>query len=131
MTNKYGEFTIVGLQPGAHRLTIGSVTIGRDELPVEWYEEPVDFEIVNRDVGGIELKARRGASVSGVIVVEGPADPQILSRVRPYVQGVMVKEHSDVPGSRRSATAGPDGRFRLSGMRAGEFVLSALMKLSE
>jgi len=127
MTDKYGEFTIAGLQPGTHRLTIGTLTIGRDQLVVEWYEEPVDVEIVNQDVGGIELKARRGASVSGVIVVEGPADPQILSLVRPYVQSVMVGEKTVVPGSRSSATAGTDGRFKLSGMRAGEFILSALI----
>jgi uncharacterized GH25 family protein len=118
-TNENGEFIIVGLQPGAHRLTI------HPERVVEWYGEPVDFEIVSRDVDGIELKARRGASVSGVVVVEGANDQQILSRIRPRVQSMLIGEDSDGPGSGSSALAGPDGKFHFSGMRAGEFVLSA------
>ncbi|MGH9769749.1 MAG: MSCRAMM family protein [Blastocatellia bacterium] len=120
-TDENGEFIIVGLQPGAHRLTVGH------HSPVEWYGEPVDFEIVTRDVGGIELRARRGASVSGVVIVEGAADRQILSRVRPTVQSMMIGENPDGPGSGSSALVGPDGKFQFSGMRAGEFVLSALV----
>src|SRR5262245_14794201 len=118
-TDEKGEFTIVGLQPGAHRLTISH------EGAIEWYVEPVDFEIVSQDVGGIELKARRGASVSGVVVVEGANDPQILSRVRPTVGGMMIGDNMGEPGSSSGALAGPDGKFQFSGMRAGDFVLSA------
>src|SRR5262249_42463649 len=71
--------------------------------------------------------AGRGAGGSGGGVVEGVADRQILSRVRPTVQSVMIGENADGPGSRSAALAGPDGRFQFSGMRAGEFVLSALV----
>jgi hypothetical protein len=38
---------------------------------------------------------------------------------------MVIGENSDLPGSRSSALAGPDGKFQFSGMRAGDFVLSA------
>lgn len=73
----------------------------------------------------IELRAHRGASISGVVTVEGMNDPQLL-RSLAYVSAWSDSQNPDRPsGAGASAKIGQHGGFRLSGLRPGEFHLNA------
>jgi hypothetical protein len=44
----------------------------------EYYSDEVVFDVTDQDVSGLEIRARRGASLSGVVVIEGARDPSVL-----------------------------------------------------
>ena len=71
-TDANGKFRLEGLQPG--RYTLSTFAAGLDNST---YSEPSPFEISDSDVTGIEIKLRRGATISGVAVVESNSDPAV------------------------------------------------------
>jgi protocatechuate 3,4-dioxygenase beta subunit len=67
-TDANGKFQLEGLRPGRYAVyTVAS------SLENSTYSEPVDFDVTDSDVTGIELKLRRGATINGVAVLETPA----------------------------------------------------------
>jgi hypothetical protein len=120
-SNARGEFQTEGLAPG--RYAVFNMP-GQDAS--EFYTETAPFEIVDADVSGLVVKVRRGASVSGVIQIEGVSDralvARLLSQVRLYG---WVEQRSQVapPFSQRPTPTGPDGGFRMGGLRAGKLHL--------
>src|SRR5207253_2130930 len=65
-TDTRGEFKFDGLGPGRYGAYVASEYDGSD-----FYSDPAYFEVVDRDVGGVEIKAIRGLTLSGVVVAEG------------------------------------------------------------
>ncbi len=63
-SDRQGRFEIKGLPPGRYRLTGG-------EPEMKLYVEPFYFEVTDHDLTGLEIKCYRGATISGLIVVEG------------------------------------------------------------
>jgi hypothetical protein len=122
-TNAQGEFVIQGLPPGKY------VTLMRTDSGSEYYSDPAPFEIHESDVEGLEIKAYRSASISGVVVIEGADDPAILKHVNEVRVDVhhLPQERSQILLQQRAPTtyfnssqmAGPDGTFRLGGLRPG------------
>ena len=94
----------------------------------EFYTEPATFEIVDSDAAGITVRVRRGASVSGVVHIEGVSDraaaARLLSQVRIY-GWVESRDRIAPPFSSRAPGVNPDGAFRLGGLRPGKMRLSA------
>ena len=93
------------------------------ESESEYYSELAPFDIVDADVSGLEIKMRRGTSITGVAVLEGlPARDAIEKlaglRIRASIQ-------STEPGAPLSISSkiGPDGSFRISGLRPGRVKL--------
>jgi protocatechuate 3,4-dioxygenase beta subunit len=121
-TNARGEFQIEGLTPG--RYAVFSTPWGADS---EVYSEATTFEIKDADVHGFVVKLRRGASVSGVVQIEGLSDRatavrmlaglKLYSFVEGGTQGFM-------PEYGRQTTVGADGSFRVGGLRAGKLRFS-------
>ncbi|MFN7927089.1 MAG: carboxypeptidase regulatory-like domain-containing protein [Blastocatellia bacterium] len=117
-TNTQGEFLLQGLKPGQYTVTL---------LPEEgsdYYSDPASFAVLTADVEGLEVKAYRGATISGIVVIEGTADPAILQRVK----DVQVSA-SPVSPSRSQMmmmpmfarpTTNADGTFQLTGLRPGK-----------
>jgi len=118
-TGSDGRFRIVGLSPGQYRLSIRPVS----EQGIEWYCDDLTIDVADEDVGGIELRAHRGASISGVVTVEGMNDPQLLRSLA----SVYARSDSQIPdrlsGAAASSNIDQNGGFRLSGLRPGEFQL--------
>ena len=115
-----GTFATPLLPPGWYQLTIGTRS--------DWEDEGGEFattllEVQDRDVDGVSLVLKPGASISGRIVAEaGTASPPSV--------GVRV---SASPVSERyarsraiSARVAPDGTFRMSGLSGSyQFTVSA------
>ena len=117
-TNAAGEFRIEGLMPGRYAAFVVA------EPESDSYSEPAEFEINNEDVKGIEIKVRRGSSISGVAVVEGATDPETaarLSSLQLFATGVG----NDGMVTPRIATnrIAPDGSFRVTGLKPGKIML--------
>jgi len=120
MTNALGEFRFENLPPNSYGARViysdarglGAATLGPD----------VKFDVVDGDVGGLEIKAYRGATISGVVAVEGSNDPALrakLAQVNLFTLGgsggIMLSKFSEGNGA-----ISPDGTFKLSNVQPGK-----------
>ena len=120
-TGSDGSFRLVGLRPGQYRLSVRPST----EDGIDWYSDDMTIDVADEDVSGIELKAHRGASVSGVVTIEGANDPKLLGTFNDAYASANLRNPEGRSGEGASCKIGPNGGFRLTGLRAGEFLLSA------
>lgn len=120
-TNAQGEFVIQGLPAGKY------VALMRTGSGSEYCSDPAPFEIHESDIEGLEIKAYRCASISGVVVIEGADDPAILKQVTGVRVDVYPSEtqRSQAPFFGSSQMTGLDGTFRLGGLRPGANRISA------
>jgi hypothetical protein len=113
-SNQKGEFHIENLSPGPYAAFL---------LPdgeSDWYGEPSTFEVVDSDVTGIEIKVRRGASLSGVAVIEGTADRAVQEKLRRLQLFInMERQGLQIP-TRAAPRIAPDGSFHQSGLPPGK-----------
>jgi hypothetical protein len=112
-----GEFRIEGLARGKY-----SVYVAQDQqnpLTSEYYSEPATFEIATTDVTGLEIRLQRGASINGIVILDGASDANVLANIRisAFSRG----------GSGRGGNAmpvAPNGTFRVAGLAPGRVSLN-------
>jgi protocatechuate 3,4-dioxygenase beta subunit len=131
-SNVNGEFVLSGLLPGSYAASLGRSFNGGSD----YYGNAVPFQIVDSDVSGLVLSVKPGASISGVVVLEGVTDPSQKARLAQTMVMAMVRGNNAGGGqggrgpsggnSGRNAVAqvAPDGTFRLSGLTAGTVTLN-------
>jgi protocatechuate 3,4-dioxygenase beta subunit len=107
-TNSRGEFKLEGLAPGKYSIPVSPAP----DSDLRFEEVP--FEIIDRDITGLVIKATRGGSISGVVVFEGLSDKAREQLGRAFV-GLMIE------GQQRSASVQvqEDGSFQIRGLAAG------------
>jgi protocatechuate 3,4-dioxygenase beta subunit len=113
-TNSEGGFRIEGLSPGRYAAFV--VTTEQ----VDFFSEPSVFEVGNSDVSGLEIKVRRGSSISGVAVIEGSADADVLARISKLELRASVRSEDLTAPSNASIRMNGDGTFRITGLRPGK-----------
>jgi len=116
-TDASGEFRFDGLRPGRYTAAATS----EFDSAGNYYGEPVQFEIVDQDVTGIELQAVLGLTLSGVIVAEGFTTKELLMLL-PDLR-IMCSSTSAVSVGRGTAAVASDGTFQISGLRPGQAVI--------
>lgn len=119
-SNARGEFQAQEMAPGRYAI----FAIAGDQ-EVDWYSDTATFEIDDADVSGIEVKIHRGASVSGVVHIEGVRDRATQARLlkeMSLVRNVEYEGGVTAPNWGR-AVVGPDGSFRVGGLRPGKLRL--------
>ena len=110
-----GEFKFDGFGPGHYGAYITSEYDGGDS-----YSNPVYFEIVDKDVTGVELKAIRGLSLSGVVISEGDVTKDMLAQLAGLRVSANVMPTSGAQfNSSAGSSVAPDGSFQISGLRPG------------
>ena len=123
-TDDQGKFQITGLPSGRYELALRS----HWQESSRHYSEKTRFELNNSDVSGLEVKAIRGATVSGVVVLEGVNDPAVKTKLRQMMVSIQVL------GKREAVADGPayepvgnvyskiasDGSFAASGVPPGK-----------
>jgi hypothetical protein len=72
VTDSQGNFRLTDLTPGRYKA--GYRNSWKNN---EYYSDPIAFEIVDDDVAGLEIKAIRAGTISGVAVIEGAVDPNL------------------------------------------------------
>lgn len=116
-TDANGEFTIRRLTPTSYGVWMSQ------ETGSQYYSEPTIFEVGERNVEGLEVKAQPGATISGVVIYDGEINSTVQAQLR-NIEIVTANESnptSSTPGipNGQSARINADGTFRLQGVRAG------------
>ena len=120
--NSRGEFVVEGLVPGKYVFLLAN---GDSELRAE----TVTFDIVDHDVTGLTVTIKKGATITGTLVLESE-DKAIfaqLLRLQLRAAGSVSIEGAASIGASGMSQLGPDGSFRISGLPAGtvSFFLSS------
>ncbi|HEY6403577.1 MAG TPA: hypothetical protein VI479_19300 [Blastocatellia bacterium] len=111
-TDDEGRFTCAGLAPGPYDLSL----FDRMQLSREYYSEKTRFEVANSNLSGLEVKAIRGSTISGVVLTEGASDPQVKAKLQRMSVGIQDTRHYD---RRITGKIAADGGFCLTGAPAG------------
>jgi len=111
VSNSRGEFKFENLVPGKYAIQISSGPT------TKWRADEAPFEIVDENVSGLEIQTRKGATISGVVVIEGADDKNARSDLR-HVSLMATSGRDDKATSAWSMIA-PEGTFTISGVAPG------------
>lgn len=114
-----GVFTFSGISPGRYSAYASSELYGGN-----FYGSPVYFDLVDKDVTGIELKTVPGLSVSGVIVSEGLPTNELLTMLPGLRVGARGSTPNDQFSSGGNSALAPDGSFQIDGLKPGRVSIS-------
>jgi len=112
ISNIKGEFIIEGLLPGKYAIN------QLQNQNNEFRAETLNFEIIDQDISGVVVKLVRGASVSGVIVIESE-DKAVLAKLSELQVRGFIPGQTGVVSSTATSPVGPDGSFRIAGLGSG------------
>jgi hypothetical protein len=121
-TDANGEFHAKGFTPGSWGIwaTTSDLRAGRQDTT---YSDVATFEITDSNVSGLEIKMHAGASISGILTIEGTADPAVLAKrsslriiCYPSTSGLMAPNFVPVD-------VNSDGSFQLTGLGPGKTLL--------
>jgi len=113
-TNNQGDFVIEGLIPGKYGMVLLPNQSGGMRL------EAVSFDVIDQDISGLAVKLVPGASVSGVVVVEGENKAAIAKLSELQVRAYVTNPTSGGGlGSSSSSPIAPDGSFLAQGLPSG------------
>jgi len=133
-TDEQGNFRLSGLTPGQYQLNLADYEAILTGGGSDYYSDGAKFEIQSADVAGVEIRAKRGSTISGVAVIED-ADPSAKSSLS---QTVIMAQPMPPPPNEVNENAfafamspvvsriGSDGGFILKGVRPGKVTLQAL-----
>ena len=114
-TDANGKFRLEGLRPGHY--AVFTFAVGQDNST---YSEPALFEVSDSDVTGIEIKLRRGATISGVAVLESNSDPAVAALLQTVNLAASVEAKGLAAPSYARSQIGADGSFRFAGLAPGK-----------
>ncbi len=121
-TDEQGNFRISGLTSGQYQLSLGDFAALLTGDGGSHYSDRVKFEIQSADVVGVEIRAKRGATISGVAVIED-ADQSAKSGLSQTM--IMAHYTPTSPMELVSSRIGGDGSFSLKGLRPGKVMIQA------
>jgi carboxypeptidase family protein len=119
-SNDKGEIVIEHVPPGEYMIVVphvsGTLPVnGEIPQPPNIFGESKHFEVIDKDLGGVEVRVTKAATLSGFVTIEGNASADIrakLSQMR--VIGMMIMSPI------MHASINPDGSFMFKGLRAGK-----------
>lgn len=116
-----GGFSYDGFAPGHYSASVTSESYGGN-----YYGDPVNFEVVDNNVSGLELKAITGLSVSGVVVADGAMTKDLLG----LLPGLRIYARTASGSNSQVSTGGssivaPDGSFQVNGLKFGHLSIDA------
>lgn len=111
VTSDQGVFRLQNLAPGNYAILVEPPSNS------DWRVESGRFKIVDQDISGLVFKTSKGASISGVVVLdeaEGKPLPNMARyQMHAYISGARGR------GANRNASINADGSFRISGLPSG------------
>ena len=114
-SNAQGEFFAEGLVPGKYQI------FHFQQMNGDLRAEPLTFDIVDQDLSNIIVKFSKGASLSGVVVIESEDKTvfQKLPQMRLMANRVATQSGPVSFGPSSSSMVSADGSFRIGGLPAG------------
>ena len=123
-SNNNGEITVANVPPGEYSIMVpgGRSSWPAGEVPPapDIFGESKHFQVIDGDVGEIEIRVVRGATVSGYVVIEGAAGVEILSRIPEMHIVAMVTPKPGGSNPITRADIKPDGSFAFKGLNPGK-----------
>jgi len=118
-----GDFRLFGVLPGKYAI------LARPDEPSGggFISDPVIVDIGEDTVTGVEVRVRQGASISGVVVIEGTNDPKIQAKLSQVSLSAFVRSTGQGPPAPPSSgftRVNADGSFRISGLHSGKAGIS-------
>ncbi|HKC62669.1 MAG TPA: carboxypeptidase-like regulatory domain-containing protein [Pyrinomonadaceae bacterium] len=112
-----GNFRLDGLLPGRY------AAFAWNDGTSDGYSDAVQFQIADGDISGLELKLHHGSSISGVAVIEGTNDRNVLAQVSQLTLYASTRaQQGDISAPNLSRVKiAPDGSFTINGLRPGKF----------
>jgi len=119
-TTSRGEFRFDGLEPGHYAVFASSRFDGGD-----YYSESINFDVVDHDVTNLEIKAIRGLTLSGVVLLDSDTSKNALAQLGSLriVAGVRSPSNSPASSTNGTSLVAPDGSFRIGGLRPGKALI--------
>jgi len=118
-TNAKGEFRIEGLLPDQYA-AFAFNTGGDSGALADSYSDSAVFEITDANVNDLEIKLHRGATISGIAVLENPNDKAALAQLS-KLQLHASNPNPEIGAFRfRPDNINADGSFLLKGLRPGK-----------
>jgi protocatechuate 3,4-dioxygenase beta subunit len=115
ITDSRGEFRVDGLGPGRYGAYVSSESEGGT-----FYSDPAYFEVIDKDISGVEVKAIRGLSLSGFVVTEGDGQKGALAQLTNLRVSASIMQTSRTQlQSSGSSVVAADGSFQVDGLRPG------------
>jgi protocatechuate 3,4-dioxygenase beta subunit len=131
-TNDEGRFSFTGLSSGRYDLYLSnqrasyrsrSASMGNNEH----YSERMRFTIGDSDVSGLEIRANRGSTISGIVHIEGVNDRAINAKLQQSAIVVRITGQTGSDGNHMSredrgqtgVRIAGDGGFHLAGLAPG------------
>jgi hypothetical protein len=119
-TNSRGDFIAEGLVPGKYGVVLFSAE-GGDLRP-----EVSNFEVVDQDLTDVVVKLTKGASISGVLIIESEDKTALSKLTQMQMRGYT--QNAPGIGSSASSPIAADGSFRLGGLGNGSVNISVTVK---
>ena len=119
-SNVQGDFIIEGLIPGKYGLSL----LPNQNQSNELRAETLNFEIIDQDISGVVVKLVKGATVTGVVVIESEDKAAQAKLSELQVRGYISVPGGGLISSSASSPIGPDGSFRLAGLASGTLVFN-------
>jgi len=111
-TNVNGEFRLENVLPGKY-----VVFIVPNDSGIRG--DSVSFEVVDRDVNDLVIRAGKAASVSGVVVFEGAEGVPTAIKPNDFFINAWMENSQQYFAGNSSQLVNPDGSFRLGGLKNG------------
>ena len=112
-SNRNGEFIIENAAPGHYSIQAAPSDKG------DWRAEPLVVDVVDRDVTELEIKTKRAASLSGVVVLQSYDEKGVVPKLDQLQIFALIQHPATQLSSGRGGRVGPDGSFRLGGLVGG------------
>ena len=126
ISDSNGQFRVDNVPPGRYLISVAP----QSGAGISGQSAP--FDVINEDVNGVEVRTVKGASLSGVVVVDGNQDPSILAGLLQFQVQVFVLSNGGggVGGAAiaaaQSVPLNGDGSFQVTGLSAGMVRLSLM-----
>jgi hypothetical protein len=118
VSNAQGEFFAEGLIPGKYGIYLFQ------NISTEMRADTFSFEITDQDVTGVVIKLTKGASLSGVVVLEAEDKAALEQLLKLQVRAFVAVKGSSGFGQSSFSQIAADGSFRLAGLPEGTANLS-------
>lgn len=117
-TDAQGIARFDGLAAGNYAVVVANMSAASD-----YFSDPVQFEVSEGEPETVEIRAQRGAMITGTLTVEGVADPALLKRLnelRLSAYSRPLKPSSmNAPNFGANTKINPDGSFQSRGLAPG------------
>jgi hypothetical protein len=119
-SNSKGEIVIENVPPGEYSITVPDnnplrPASGQLPLPPNIFGESKHFSVIDGDLNGIEIRAIKAATLSGLVAIEGAKAAEIRAKL-PQIRVVGMMIMSPIT----HASVKPDGSFTFTGLKTGK-----------